>query len=117
MWVSLKFLTWRFGKTVGNLVGAAAVLYFAFHIVQGDRGVFSWWRLRHEVARAESALQKLEARRADLEHRVSLLRPDGIDPDLLEERARQMLNLGRPNEIVVHLPEALLNTLDDFPQD
>lgn len=107
MLLSLGPLARRFRETIGNLVGAAAVFYFLLHMIQGDRGAVSWWRMHNEVSRAESVLQKLEVRRSDLEHRVSLLRPDGIDPDLLEERARLVLNMGRPHELVIRLPPAL----------
>ena len=36
-----------------------------------------------------------------LEARVALLRPESIDPDMLEEMARQMLGYVRSNEITV----------------
>jgi cell division protein FtsB len=39
-----------------------------------------------------------------LERRASLLRPDHLDPDMLEERARTILNFARPDEIVVIAP-------------
>ncbi|WP_245182878.1 FtsB family cell division protein [Haematospirillum jordaniae] len=95
----------RLNKAIAPLLGMAAVFYFAFHAIQGDRGLFSWWQIRQEIVRAESALQALQAKRADLENRVSLLRPEGIDPDLLEERARVMFNMGRPGEKVIILPK------------
>ena len=34
---------------------------------------------------------------------LSLLRPTSVDPDLLEERARTVLNLGQPDELVILL--------------
>jgi cell division protein FtsB len=30
-----------------------------------------------------------------------LLRPESLDPDMLEERARVLLNLAHPNDIVI----------------
>ncbi len=104
-------IRYRASRAIAPLLGMAAVSYFAFHAVQGDRGLFSWWQIRQEIARAESALQALQAKKSDLENRVSLLRPDGIDPDLLEEQARVMFNMGRQGERVIFLPHN--STLDD----
>ncbi len=89
---------------VGPLLGVTALTYFAYHTVQGDRGLVAWWRLNHEIKVAESVLAETQAERQALERRASLLRPDNLDPDLLEERARLMLNMGREDEIVVFQP-------------
>lgn len=93
----------RARHAVGPFIGAAVVAYFGFHMVQGDRGLVAWWHLRQEIAEAEATVQKISAERLELAHRVSLLRPDSIDPDMLEERARLMLNVGRPDELVIPL--------------
>jgi cell division protein FtsB len=88
---------------VGPLLGAAAVAYFGFHMVQGDRGLIAWWHLNREIVKAEATLQRVAAERSDLAHRVALLRPGSLDPDLLDERVRAMLNLGRPDERIIPL--------------
>lgn len=95
----------RARHAVGPLMGAAVAAYFVFHAVQGDRGLIAWWHLRQEIAKAQSEQQEVAAIRADLEQRVSLLRPDSLDPDMLEERARQMLGYGRKGEQVILLPD------------
>lgn len=88
---------------LGPLLGLAAVAYFGFHAIHGDRGLIAWWHLRQELAKAETEKEMLAAKRAELEHRVSLLRPESLDPDMLEERARLMVNMGRPNEKIIPL--------------
>lgn len=90
----------RARHAIGPFLGAAAVVYFGFHAVQGDRGLIAWWNLNQEIAKAEAVAQRVAAEKSELENRVRLLRPDSLDPDLLEERAR-LLNLGRPNEKIV----------------
>jgi cell division protein FtsB len=45
--------------------------------------------------------RELDAQRAELERKVKLLRPDSLDPDMLEERAREVLNYTREDEVVV----------------
>ena len=89
-------------------VAACAALYFVYHAVQGERGVLAWVRLQQDLAVVEETRDELVAERKTLERRVSLLRPDSLDPDLLEERARVMLNYARPDEVVIPLEEAPL---------
>ena len=89
---------------IGPLLGAGLVVYFAYHTVQGDRGLIAWWRLRHEIHQAEETLARVEDSRRQIEHRAALLRPDRLDRDMLEERARFMLDMGRDDELVVFLP-------------
>jgi cell division protein FtsB len=88
-----------------QLVLASLVAYFAYHAVQGERGLNAWWRLTQKIALAQSTLGALNSQRSSLEARVSLLRPDSLDPDMLEERARTLLDFGRPDEIVIMLPK------------
>jgi cell division protein FtsB len=84
-------------------VAACAALYFVYHAVQGERGVLAWVRLQQDLTAVQETREQLVDEREELEQRVSLLRPDSLDPDLLEERARVMLNYTRPDEVVVPL--------------
>jgi cell division protein FtsB len=75
--------------------------YFAYHSVQGDRGIIAWLQLEQQVEIAQATLEKVSHDRSALEHRARLLRPDNLDPDMLDERARQVLSLARPDEIII----------------
>ena len=86
------------------VMGVCLIAYFAYHTVQGERGLFALHHLNQEVARAEHNLAALSERRERLAHRVSLLRPDNLDPDMLEERARAVLHLIREDEVVILVP-------------
>ena len=86
---------------VGPVLGVALVGYFAYHLVQGERGMLAWMRLSQQVRAANATLATVEGERQTLEHRVDLLRPEHIDGDMLDERARATLNLIGPNEIVI----------------
>ena len=81
----------RARHVVGPLIGSLLVAYFAYHAVEGDRGIRAWQRLDGEVAEARAVRDRLSGEQAAFEKRVSMLRPDGLDPDLLEERARLVL--------------------------
>ena len=91
----------RARHVIGPFLGLTAVVYFAYHTVQGDRGLLAWWRLNQEIKQAEDSLGQLQTERDNLDRRARLLRPDHLDPDMLEERARMMLNLGRDDDIII----------------
>ncbi len=86
---------------VGPVLGVCAVGYFAYHVVHGDRGLIAWWNFKQRVATAKQALAQSQEERGRLENRVRLLNPGSLDPDMLEERARVMLNYGHADELVI----------------
>lgn len=90
---------------VGPILGISLVVYFAYHLVQGDRGLIAWLRLTQQISDARTTLAAAEAERQPLEHRVSLMR-DRIDPDLLDQNVRASLNLVGANEVVIFNPPA-----------
>ena len=86
---------------VGPVLGICAVGYFSYHLVHGDRGLFAWWQLSQRIVDAGEVLDDLNGERRRLDHRVKLLHPQSLDPDMLDERARAMLNYGLPGEVVI----------------
>ncbi|HEV2551477.1 MAG TPA: septum formation initiator family protein [Stellaceae bacterium] len=97
----LRELRRRARLVVTPVLGVSLVAYFAYHLVQGDRGFIAWLRLNQEVREAKVTLAAVTAERETIEHRVSLLRPEHLDRDMLDERARSQLNLIGPNETVI----------------
>jgi len=82
-------------------LGIALAAFFVYHAFQGDRGVLAMNRLNAEIELAKLELAKSDKKRQYLENRVSLVRPDGVDRDLLSELARQQLGVIHPDDIVV----------------
>lgn len=91
----------RARHVVGPVLGICAVVYFAYHAVQGDRGLIAWWNLKQRVANAREVLDEITVQRKVLEHRVNLLHPESLDPDMLDERARVMLNYGHADDKII----------------
>jgi cell division protein FtsB len=89
---------------IGPLFGMVAIGYFAYHAVQGERGLIAWWEIRAELAYAQSILEGYQADRRKIEHRARLLESNTLDGDMLEERARVVLGLGYAGEIIVLTP-------------
>lgn len=92
------------GQIVRPVLGSLVVAYIAYHAVQGDRGLLAYFTYSQEVSRASGTLEGVRAERVRLAHRVSLLRPESLDPVLLEERARVTLDLVRDDEFIVFWP-------------
>jgi cell division protein FtsB len=87
------------------VLGAATVVYFGYHAVQGQHGLFARGELVDQIADAEATLAKVKAEREELEHRTALLDPAHVDLDMLDEQSRRMLNYAAPNEIVLFLDD------------
>lgn len=75
--------------------------YFGYHLFVGDHGLESRARVQSQVSALEGELKGLQAVRKKLERDVSLMRADKLDPDMLDERARAILNFSHPNDIVI----------------
>jgi cell division protein FtsB len=91
----------RARHVVAPVLGACLMGYFGYHLVQGERGLLAWFRLSDALREAEADGRVVRQERDGLERRVALLRPDSLDRDLLDERARATLNVALPNEIIL----------------
>ena len=102
--IVLREMRRRAKALVGPMLGIALTGYFAYHLVEGDRGLRAWVRLTQELRLAKDNLSAVSAERAELEHRVSHMRPDHVDPDLLDSQVRKTLDVAKPDEIVIMTP-------------
>jgi len=78
--------------------------YFGYHVFHGEHGVIAWQKLEHEAVSLADTHSQLEAQRQQLERQVSLLRPESLDPDSLDEHARGALGFAGENDILVFFP-------------
>lgn len=83
------------------LVSGGAVAYFMFHAQHGSRGLEARGTLQEALREAEAELSGLVAERKAWEQRLTLVRDEAVDRDLLDERARRMLGRVHPNDVVV----------------
>ena len=94
----------RFRSLLTPVVFAVVFAYFGYHLMNGDRGVLALLQLRQEVARAEATLAETRAAREIWDRRVAVLRNQSLDPDMIDERARALLNVAWPDDIIVFTP-------------
>jgi cell division protein FtsB len=93
----------RLRHVVGPAIGGAALIYVAYHAMNGDRGLLAWRVYEQKVADARIELSKVSAEREALAAQVMLLHPQSLDKDMLDEWARRLLNYGNPDEIFIFI--------------
>lgn len=93
----------RLRQVVLPLLGACLTAYFVYHAIHGDRGIYAWLRINQELKAANAQATSLQAERLALERRITLLSSTSLDLDMLEERARVMLNFAHPDDLIIFL--------------
>ncbi len=81
----------------------AAILYLGAHAVTGRQGLVAYVDLQAQERTLEQRLETLEGERDALEARAARMRPESLDKDYLDERARVLLAAGDADEIVFAL--------------
>jgi cell division protein FtsB len=81
-------------------MAAAIVGYFGINAYTGKYGLNARQELDQEIIALTSELARLRRASSEGEQRVSLLRSEKIDPDMLDERARFQLQFVNPHDLV-----------------
>ena len=93
-------------RAVGPLIGVTVVGYFIYHSLEGDRGLWSYFRLSQKLESLDQEYQQLHQERVNLEEKVKRLRPESLDRDLLEMQVRHLLGYGRASEVVIFVDDS-----------
>ena len=91
----------RVGGAVFAIAAIALIAYLALAAFQGEHGLFNLFRIEAQEARLRAELTALQAERAAILNETRRLSVESLDLDLLDERARKVLGLGRPDEIII----------------
>jgi cell division protein FtsB len=89
---------------IAPAVFLAITAYFVWNVTQGNRGLVAYAHRQDLLRQVEADNAAAKAERDRWERRVSGLRNSQLDPDTLDERARAMLNLADPADVVVQYP-------------
>lgn len=87
------------------MVAAALIGYFGINAFTGNRGLTAKQDIDRQLAELTAEIGRLKAERNVWARRVSLLRSDRIDPDMLDERARVLLNYAHPNDVILFVKQ------------
>lgn len=91
----------RIGRLIVPAIALSFLAYFAFHAQSGKYGLEAKTHLVQDLADSQDRLDKLSAQRERLEKRVQLLHDGTLERDMIDERARQALNLAAIDEITI----------------
>jgi cell division protein FtsB len=90
---------------LGLYVMAALLIgYFGVNAFSGNRGLKAKEDIDQQIATLTADLNRLKLERSQWERRVALLQSDKIDPDMLDERARALLDDVEPADLTLMLP-------------
>ena len=85
------------------LVSGAAAVFFINEARNGSRGIDTRNALLAEISKLNAEYLALKNDRLVLEHRNAMLSSASLDLDMLEERARLILNRGHKNDVIISL--------------
>jgi len=77
-------------------------LYFTFHLIQGERGIFRLSELQEQIAKGEMILQHTNAQKNQLEKKVSAISLTHVQDDVLDELARHQMGVLKADEYVIY---------------
>jgi cell division protein FtsB len=88
-----------------TLYALAALLigYFGVNAYNGDRGLKAKEDIDRQMAAMNAELDRLQREQAQWERRIALLKSDDLDPDMLDERARALLDYADPRDLTLML--------------
>ncbi|ODS83554.1 MAG: hypothetical protein ABS47_20535 [Devosia sp. SCN 66-27] len=80
--------------------------YLGYSVVTGQFGIESQDVLEVEINELAAKSGALQAEIDSFRHRIDLFQTTRMDPDLVSERARALLSMAQPDEIVVMVDPA-----------
>ena len=91
-----------FFTALGLYVLAALLIgYFGVNAYTGDHGLRAREELDRQIADLTRQLDEATAERDMWERRVNLLKSERVDPDMLDERARALLDYVDPRDLIL----------------
>jgi cell division protein FtsB len=96
-----RSVTRVFEAMVVPAITGAVAAYFGYYAIWGDRGAIALEDAKARLGVRQEGLSQVRERRMRLQHRIQLMRPGQVDPDLVEELYRKDLMEGAPNQVAI----------------
>jgi cell division protein FtsB len=80
---------------------ALLIGYFGVNAYTGNHGLRARQDLDQQIAQLTGELSTLHAERSNWDRRVALLKSESLDPDMLDERARALLDYVDPRDLML----------------
>jgi cell division protein FtsB len=83
------------------VLAALLIGYFGVNAFSGNHGLKAKQDIDNQIASLSGELAQVQLERKQWERRVALLKSHGLDPDMLDERARALLDYVHPNDLTL----------------
>jgi cell division protein FtsB len=83
------------------LLAAAMIGYFGINAYKGDHGLRAREQMDKQITTLTGELAQATAERDMLQRRIKLLSSDSVDPDMLGERVRDLLDYADPHDLIL----------------
>jgi cell division protein FtsB len=83
------------------VIATLLIGYFGVNAYNGNRGIKARQDLDVQIAELTAELDKAKAEHTLWQRRVTLLTSDSIDPDMLDERSRALLDFADSRDLVL----------------
>ena len=89
-------------NALGLYVMAALLIgYFGVNAYNGNHGLKAKQDIDRQITTLSAELGRLQLDSAQWQRRIALLKPDNLDPDMLDERARALLDDVDANDLTL----------------
>jgi cell division protein FtsB len=85
------------------IMAALLIGYFGVNAFSGNHGLKAKQDIDQQIASLSSELAQLQVLHGQWRRRIALLKSSGLDPDMLDERARALLDYAHPNDLTLML--------------
>lgn len=75
--------------------------YLGFNVIGGQFGITSQKQMRADIETLKGQSATLQAEIDAYQHKASLFAPSRLDPDILTERARALLQMAQPDDLII----------------
>jgi len=86
-----------------HALAALLIGYFGVNAYSGNRGLKAKEEIDQQIATLTTELDRLQSEDVQWQRRIGLLKSGDTDPDMLDERARALLDYVDPNDLTLML--------------
>src|ERR1700750_2318166 len=76
-------------------------VYLGFNVIGGQFGITSQKQMRVDIETLKAQSATLQAEIDSYQHKASLFASAGLDRDILTERARALLQMAEPDDLII----------------
>lgn len=81
---------------------SALILYFLYHIMMGRYGLVSYIQSQKNLVKKKKAIEQIEKDMSFIQNKIDRMSDNSVDPDILDEEAKNKLGYAKENEIVIY---------------